>query len=186
MYITMIILSVAMQWYQLYSGWKKCYIITCSEQLSYSTQPKPSHSKLLQPVVQLCFLPLVITIWMVVVADSDVARSIQSTWTPLRPSLTGLMSILDVRGWVESLENVKVVELAILDGDTPLEPPAVTSGMKVVVVPSSRVTVNCHLKNAPGTMHVSSSWSPAWQTGTTPEGEISTTPVDIPGIWILN
>ena len=71
---------------------------------------------------------------------------------------------------------MKVVEFAILDGETPLVPNVVMSGMKVVDLPSSRITVNCHLKNSPDTVHVSCSWFPIWQTGATPEGEISATP----------
>ena len=126
------------------------------------------------------FLPLVSMMQMVVVAaDSDASTSTQLTWTPFRPSPIGLIVILDVRGWVESLEKVNVVELTITGGGTPLEPPDESIGIKVIGAPFSSLTVNSHLRNLPVTLHVSSSWSPTWQTGATPEGEISTTPGEI-------
>ena len=112
---------------------------------------------------------------MVVVADSDASTSTQFTWTPFRPSLIGLIVIVDVNGWIESLEKVNVVELTIKGGGTPLGPPAVTIGVKGICAP---FTLNSHLRNLPVTLHVSSSWSPGWQTGATPGGEISTNPIE--------
>ena len=60
----------------------------------------------------------------VVLADSDVATSTQLTWIPLRPSLTLLIIILDVRGWVESLAKVISMEELIINGliDPPVPP----------------------------------------------------------------
>ena len=121
-------------------------------------------------------LPPASTIRIVVVADSDASISTQLTWTPFRPVLTGLTVMVDVSGWVESLEKVNLVELTITGGGTPLDPPAVTIGVKGIWAP---VTLNSHLRNIPVTLHVSSSWSPTWQTGATPEGEISTNPGEI-------
>ena len=71
---------------------------------------------------------------------------------------------------------MKVVELTVIGRDTPLVPPDVTVGVKVIGAPLSRLTVNSHLRNLPVKLQVSSSCSPVWHTGATTEGEISTTP----------
>ena len=119
---------------------------------------------------------------IVVVADSDVTLSKQLTLVPFRPLLTGLMVILDISGKlsrVESLEKVNTMVELIIRGceSTPVEPPDDTDFVKFVATPLSETTMNFHVCNHPDVLHVSSRSSPAWQTGATPEGEISTTPV---------
>ena len=49
-----------------------------------------------------------------------------------------------------------------------------------MAAPLSVIAVNLHVCNTPSVLHVSLSWSPAWQTGAITEGEISTTPVHKP------
>ena len=58
---------------------------------------------------------------------------------------------------MESLEKVKVVELTLSGGGTPLGPSGMITGIKGLADPSLRITVNFHLRNIPVTLHVSSS-----------------------------
>ena len=110
------------------------------------------------------FLPPVpMPIRMVVATDSDgTSTSTHFTSTPFRPSLTGLIVIIDISGvlsWAEILEEVNLVELAVTGGGTPLGPFDVTMGMTLngIAGSLSRITVNSHLKNDPVTLHVRSS-----------------------------
>ena len=117
-----------------------------------------------------------------VVAESDVPGSVQLISTPFRPSLTLLIINLVISGrlsGVESLEKVNImVELIIsgCDSTRPLGPIDWIDLIKVIAFPLSEITVNCHVCNATDVLQVSSSWSPAWQTGATTGGEISTNP----------
>ena len=119
---------------------------------------------------------------IVVAVCSDVMLSKQFTLVPFRPSVTGLTVILDISGKIfrlESLEKVKrIVELIIRGCEsTPVEPPDDTDLVKVMAAPLSEIAVNFHVCSTPSVLHVSLSWSPAWQTGAISEGAISTTPV---------
>ena len=69
-----------------------------------------------------------------------------------------------------------MVKLTIIGGGTPLVPPDVIVGIKVIGAPFSSLTVYSHLRNLPVKLQVSSNRSPVWHTGATTEGEISTTP----------
>ena len=117
-------------------------------------------------------------ILMVVVATESVddVPSIQFTTVPFSPLFTVLTTDLDTNGelfWPESLEKVIMELLIVSGGVTPLVPADVRAAVWVVF---SCKTVNSHRWTIPDEVHLSSSWSPAWQTEATAEGESSTTP----------
>ena len=113
---------------------------------------------------------------MVVIADSSSDAMAHLTWLPFRLWLTPLTVILDIRAELpgpESLVKVNITELMTTgSASTPMEPRDETD-RKDVVAPLSGFAMNCHECDCPDVVHVSSSWSPAWQTGATTEGEIS-------------
>ena len=118
-------------------------------------------------------------ILMVVIATDSVddIPSMHFTTVPFRSLLTLSIVTLDTSGrmfWPESLEKV-IMEVPILSGwGIPLTPSA-EMGVGLWVTFSGK-TVNSHLWTPSDVLHVSSSWSPTWQTGATSDGEISTTP----------
>ena len=122
---------------------------------------------------------------IVVVADCSEARALTHlTWLPFRPSVTGLIIILDISGeppGPESLEALNTVELIVIGPEsTPVEPADETCCNCVKVCPLSGFEINCQLCNTPEVVpvQVSSSWSPLWHTGAITEGEISTNPAE--------
>ena len=120
-------------------------------------------------------------ILMVVVATESVddMPSKQFTTVPFKPLLTGLTTILDIRGelpWPDNLEKV-IVDVLILSGrGIPLTPIAVM-GVVVYIIFSGK-TMNSHLWFISVVLQISSNWSPTWQTGATAERESSTNPAD--------
>ena len=94
---------------------------------------------------------------IVVVADSDDALSTQFTLDPFRPSVTGLIVILDISGKLESLTKVIImVELIILGAEsTPAEPIDETCH-NCVTAPLSGLT-SCHICTTLDVLHITSS-----------------------------
>ena len=124
-------------------------------------------------------------ILMVVVATEliDVEPSKQLTTAPFRSLVTGLTVILDIRGKLSLPDRVlrkwiwsrwsSLVEFHYYHHAIDVKTAKL---LKVIVW--DIITVTSHLWNIPVLLHVSSSWSPSWQTVATGEGEISTTPAD--------
>ena len=108
--------------------------------------------------------------------EFDASMSVQLTSVPFKPSLTGLITSLDISGWLpatEILEKVNVIEFTSKSDTGVTDSEDKIREYLLAVLSLSGIRKKLHSSNDPGVVQVNSSMSPL-HTGATPGGDIIT------------